>query len=127
MKYKEQQKARQLRQNGFSIGHIALELSVSKGSVSRWVRDVPLTDAQKQHLINANPVLNKQFKGASVRKQNARELRKSYQQNGISEAKKDNILHMAGCMLYWAEGAKSRYSLSIINSDKFLLRLFIYQ
>ena len=29
-----------------------------------------------------------------------------------------------GCMLYWAEGTKSRWSASVSNSDSDLLRLF---
>lgn len=32
---------------------------------------------------------------------------------------------MAGCMLYWAEGAKSRNTVRIGNSDPFLLRFFV--
>jgi hypothetical protein len=34
-------------------------------------------------------------------------------------------LHLAGCMLYWAEGDKGRQSVRIANSDPALLRLFV--
>ena len=34
-------------------------------------------------------------------------------------------LHLAGCMLYWAEGAKGRNSLNFVNSDLSMVRLFV--
>lgn len=34
-------------------------------------------------------------------------------------------LHAAGCMLYWAEGEKSRNQVRIANSDPHLLRFFV--
>jgi len=45
-KKKEQIEAREMRQQGIAIGEIALKLGVSKGSVSVWVRDIPLTEEQ---------------------------------------------------------------------------------
>jgi hypothetical protein len=33
-------------------------------------------------------------------------------------------LHLAGCMLYWAEGSKSRTSLSLTNSDPNMVAFF---
>ncbi len=47
----EQNEARRLRANGFSVKEIAKELKVSKGSISTWVRSVPLGKSQKQRLI----------------------------------------------------------------------------
>lgn len=42
-KFKEKIKARELRHRGESIKDIARKLKVSKGSVSRWCRDIELT------------------------------------------------------------------------------------
>lgn len=47
----EQNKAKRLRIKGLSLKEIASKLQVSKGSVSVWVRKVPLGKAQKQRLI----------------------------------------------------------------------------
>lgn len=47
----EQNKAKRLRVKGFSLKEIASKLQVNKGSVSVWVRKVPLGKAQKQRLI----------------------------------------------------------------------------
>lgn len=41
MKIVEKQEARKLRRAGASLGEIATQLQVSKGSVSLWVRDLP--------------------------------------------------------------------------------------
>jgi hypothetical protein len=32
---------------------------------------------------------------------------------------------MAGCMLYWAEGAKERNTVKFVNSDVAMVRLFV--
>jgi hypothetical protein len=34
-------------------------------------------------------------------------------------------LHVAGSMLYWAEGSKSRNSVVFVNSDPHMVRLFV--
>ena len=40
------------------------------------------------------------------------------------KAKEGDPLHQAGCLLYWAEGRKSRNTLVLANSDPNLMRLF---
>lgn len=50
MKPKERQEARNLRMQGFSIPRIAQTLAVSKSSASLWVRDIVLTEPQKEAL-----------------------------------------------------------------------------
>lgn len=34
-------------------------------------------------------------------------------------------LHLAGCMLYWAEGAKSKNSVAFVNTDVYMMQLFM--
>jgi uncharacterized protein YegJ (DUF2314 family) len=43
------------------------------------------------------------------------------------EADKNNWLHVAGCMLYWAEGSKrnNRNAVAFTNSDLEMMRLFL--
>lgn len=53
-----------------------------------------------------------------------REKRREYQQEGRRHARDGDPLHQAGCMLYWAEGTKSRNVAEIANSDVHLLRFF---
>lgn len=54
MKRRSELKARDLRQQGHSIGDIALMLSLSKSTVSVWVRDIELTSLQVERLKEKN-------------------------------------------------------------------------
>jgi transcriptional regulator with XRE-family HTH domain len=52
MKTEQREKARALRRDeGLSVKVIARRLGVSQSSVSRWVRDVPLTEEQRAILV----------------------------------------------------------------------------
>jgi hypothetical protein len=48
-----------------------------------------------------------------------------YQLEGRRRAREGDPVHAAGCMLYWAEGAKSRNQLRLANSDAELVRFFV--
>jgi len=48
-----------------------------------------------------------------------------YQQEGRRLARRREPLHIAGCMLYWAEGAKERNQLQFSNSDPDMARFFV--
>jgi transposase-like protein len=125
MKEEEKLKARRLRsEQGLSIGDIAKELRVARSSVSVWVRDIVLTDKQKEILRSQNPLYNRQINGSITMANKHAQLRRKYREEGAIRAKENNILHAMGCMLYWGEGSKSTCSVSISNSDSKLLRLF---
>lgn len=126
MKAVERDEAVRLRSTlGMSLGEIANKLSVSKGSVSLWVRDIRLTSEQKTILLNKNPLYNGQCAGAKKREEDARELRLQYQQEGRNKAKEKEALHMAGCMLYWAEGSKKINTVIFTNSDINMMKFFL--
>lgn len=125
MKREIRTKARQLRQEGKSISDIANELNISRGSVSSWCRDIKLTEHQKQALHEKRKHWSAQNKGAQVNRQQARQQREFYQQRGREKAKEKNPLHMMGCMLYWAEGGKQKNILHFVNSDIYMMKLFM--
>lgn len=134
MKEKERDQAVKLRkEKGLSIGEIAQLLSVSKGSVSLWVRTVPLTFEQKQKLCDKIEKNREEFSkkfcshllGNTYIRDKHIKIRKGYQEEGRKKAKKREWLHTAGCMLYWAEGSKKRNCVELTNSDPFMLKLFI--
>jgi transcriptional regulator with XRE-family HTH domain len=125
MKKLEREKALKLRSEGKSIRDIAKILNVSKGTVSIWCRNVKLTPEQIEHLNNRNPIYENSLYGAKARAEKAREVRRQHQNDGKKRAKDMDPLHMAGCMLYWAEGAKSKNTCKISNTDYYLLRMFI--
>ena len=98
--------ARGLRQEGCSVKEIAEELGVSKSTVSGWVRDIMLTQAQVDRLKNKQKQYGAQNKGAQVNRKRAFNKRKLYQEEGRKRALNESTtLHLAGCMLYWAEGS----------------------
>ena len=54
----------------------------------------------------------------------AREQRRAFQLEGRRLARERGVSYVSGCMLYWAEGAKERNSVKIVNSDRELLIVF---
>jgi transposase-like protein len=118
--------ARRLRQEqGKTLDEIALALGVAKSTVSGWVRDIELTPAQIA-AINVNKrIYGNQQRGAEVNRERARELRLKQQLAGRLKAREGRPLHMAGCMLYWAEGAKERNGIHFSNSDPYMHLMFM--
>lgn len=54
MKPEQKEASRALRREGYSLGQVAEKLQVSKSSVSNWVRDIELTQPQKEILRKAS-------------------------------------------------------------------------
>jgi hypothetical protein len=53
-----------------------------------------------------------------------RERRAAYQKEGRAAAGAGDPLHLAGCMLYWAEGSKRRGGVRLVNSDPNMVVFF---
>lgn len=122
MRVAEKQKARELRQGGLSIREIAEKLSVSKGSVSRWVRDVVLTDEQK--CLLSDRVGKCGQAAAVVSRDKYLAIRKEYQKRGRDLVKGCDKDFIAGIMLYWSEGGKSKNTVRFCNSDINMVAFF---
>lgn len=109
------------------IKRIATALGVSPSSVHAWTRDIELTAEQREHNLRGprgpvNPdVIAARAAAWQLRN---REKRQGYQDEGRERARSGDPLHLAGCMLYWAEGSKSRNAAKLANSDPDLVRLF---
>jgi hypothetical protein len=84
---------------------IARVVGVSLSSVSYWVRDVQLTSEQREALFRRMSA-NGRAAAAAGPSRAAREVRRSHQQRGRRQARRRRLGHVAGCMLYWAEGSK---------------------
>jgi hypothetical protein len=125
MKTVERLEARRLRRLGWSVKEIERHLGVSRSSVSLWVRDVPLTEEQIAELHRRNATSPGQLAGAAANAALGRARRLSYQLEGRKRARGGDPLHLAGCMLYWAEGDKGREAVRVAKSDPELLSLFV--
>ena len=122
MKTEEQRRARELRAGGCSVKEIERLLGVARSSVSRWVQDVQLTDAQRRAL--AARVTEGRLRAAERKADTARRLRREYQLEGRRSVRERDGSYAAGCMLYWAEGDKRRNTVGLANSDPELLVVF---
>lgn len=126
MKTKERELARRLRrEEGAAIGEIAQRVGVSKSSVSLWVRDIELTPAQHQALLERNPAFNRQHSGWTKVARRRRAERVAFQEDGRRRARLRDPGFVAGCMLYWAEGSKDRNQLQFTNADPVMARFFV--
>lgn len=125
MKIRERDEARTLRrEQGQSIKQIARAVGASPSSVSRWVRDIELTTEQIEALRARNPILNGQMAGARARVARARSLRHKAQVEGRAAALQGDPAHIAGCMLFWAEGSRLRNAVRFTNSDPEMIAFF---
>lgn len=106
-------------EHGIPVRELARLLGVSQSSVSLWVREIPIT--RQQMARNRSEAVERRARNWRERN---RARRRSYQQEGRARARERDPLHFAGCMLYWAEGAKGKNSLVLANSDPDLMRFF---
>ena len=120
------QKARKLRFEGHSLGDIADQVGVVKSTVSYWVRDIELNVSQILALNEAKRAqLRGQNRGAKANRDKFRAIRQTYQDAGRLRARENPTpLHLMGCMLYWAEGAKGRTEVAFVNSDPEMMLIF---
>ncbi|MBE2267426.1 MAG: hypothetical protein IAE80_04280 [Anaerolinea sp.] len=117
------EEAQRLRRTGMAIPEIAEQLGVAKSSVSAWVRNIELTPQQIERLQERKKSYGAQNKGSRHNRQKYLSLRQSYQETGRAKAREQRPLHLAGCMLYWAEGAKHPNRFYFVNSDPNMLNL----
>jgi transcriptional regulator with XRE-family HTH domain len=126
VKTRERELARELRRGeGASIKDIARRIGVSVSSVGLWVRDIELTPEQHAALAARNVAYNRQMSGTWKQAAKRRAERMSFQEHGRALARIGDPLFVAGCMLYWAEGAKGRNQLQFANSDPVMARYFV--
>jgi hypothetical protein len=120
-------RARELRLTGVPYKRIAAALKISPGTAFAWTRDIELTPEQEARSRRGpdgpqNPVA--QQKRAAAWAARCRARRAEFQEQGRQRTRDGDRLHLAGCMLYWAEGAKSRNCAKFANSDPQMVLLF---
>ena len=128
MKLVEKETARTLRKKGYSINQIVKEASLTKSSVSLWVRDIVLTKAQKNKLSERGRSMESIEKRRLIRLSNEQVKRQII----IDEAKKDFIrisleeLKLIGIILYLGEGGKTeRGTARLSNSDPLIIKIMM--
>jgi hypothetical protein len=121
--------ARRLRRElGMPIKRIAAKLGVSPSSVHAWTADIQLTEEQvaRNYGRGIEAARSTVYQRARSWSKTNRARRHVYQLEGRLKARDCSALHLAGCMLYWAEGDKNRNTLGFSNSDVNMVKLFCY-
>ncbi len=126
MKSAEKIRAISLRKRGLSYRKIQNKINISKGTLSMWLRNIPLTKSQKETLFK-----NKRYGGyKGAKKQQLKRIKKTEQlikagQNEFLELFK-NPLFLSGLLLYWAEGDKHQKEMvRFTNSDPAMIMLMM--
>ncbi|MCP3998876.1 MAG: hypothetical protein GY722_27985 [bacterium] len=109
---------------GLSYREIQILVPVPKGTLSRWRQEVTLTSAQIAAIKNRVPSQEGVPKDSQWRRRKEIEMIR-YDARHVALAKIDDSLFVAGVVLYWAEGSKTRNDLVLANTDPRALRLFI--
>lgn len=103
--------ARRLRRDGRPPEANRRKLGVAVSTVHLWTEDIELTREQNERNRTGpggphNPEwIRKRAAAWSARK---RAERQRAQDEGRRKAREGDPLHIAGCMLHWAEGSKGR-------------------
>ena len=120
-----------LRREGKSYREIHEQLGVSKSSLSLWLRDVELTDAQLALLQERRArSTTRAHQGIRTRHELRRAKVVEDARAQIPEAICESELFVAGVVAYWAEGSKhkpwrSGNLVKFTNSDPEMIRLFM--
>ncbi len=125
-----QEKSRALRLKGYSINAIAEKLSVGKGTVSYWCKDISLTEkqieliAQRSHHQATLSLLKASERQREQRLKNIKRSTEHGHHDVGQISKRD--LHMIGLGLYWGEGyKKGNQELGFTNSDPAMIVFYI--
>lgn len=126
----EKEKAIGLRKKGYSYKEILKDVPVAKSSLSLWLKDLPLTHAEKQVLKKRKDsnISHGRIKAASAHRQNRLEREKLIFEEAKIEFKRfvgDPLFH-TGIALYWAEGAKRSNMFQFSNSDPEMMKVMIF-
>jgi len=116
-------RAEKLRKQGLSYKEIHKQVPVSKSSLSLWCRDIPLSKKQIERLGKR---YDTQLRGAKANQKKSKERKQAVRQYAINEISKpnDEMLKIAGALLYWAEGCKT-VNTAIANSDPAFIVFFV--
>ncbi len=110
---------------------IAKELKVAKSTVSRWLKDIPLSEARIRELRRCNwskgEASRELFRQTMRKKREARDAATyETQRKNLGELSRQ-ALFVAGLMLYLAEGdKKDDYHIGLANTDPQVISFFIW-
>jgi len=124
MDFSKRLKAIKFRKNGLSYSEIRNSISVSKSTLSNWLKDIKLS---KEHKSRLSKLQATGYIGAKANQTKALLHHKGIKEAARIEAIKlsKKTFFIAGLMLYWAEGSKRSGQLQFSNSDPDMIKLMM--
>lgn len=117
---------RKLRRLGWTYSEIMEVLPVGKGTLSGWCGEIRLTEEQVEAIKARRPAgIRTGIPVDTQRKRRNEVARIRAEARGEVPARISDGLWLAGVILYWGEGSKTKHRLELTNSDERVLRLFI--
>ena len=122
----EKLKAIRLRKEGASYSQIRKEVKVSKGSLSLWLRDMPLSKKRLGELQGSNAVRIEKYRETRRRTRECRWAKvREVAKKDIGSLSKRELL-LTGLFLYWGEGGKTKVATTTIsNTDPAVILFFM--
>ena len=126
MKEEKRQIAIKMRTEGASYSQIKEKTKVSKGTLSYWLKDMPLSKERIRELRDVSPKRIESYRNTMRKK---KETRLDGVFKNVSNNLKDfseREFYIAGLFLYWGEGGKTKESeISMSNTDPAVLKFFL--
>ncbi|MGK2947002.1 MAG: hypothetical protein ACSLFP_00380 [Acidimicrobiales bacterium] len=129
-KIEEQNRARDLRSLGWTLGEICEELGVSKASASLWCRNVALDEAVLAQRRRARHLAGNE--GARQRGPNKLQRRKAAEIEEMQVAGREAVSHLSlrelllvGAALYAGEGSKTPGEVRFANADPRMIEFYV--
>lgn len=126
-KFKEKEEAIRLRLAGESYSRIKKIIGVSKGTLSLWLGNMPLSQDRIKELRDWNEVRIERYRETRRKKRDAiiAQVYKSERKKILPLSPRD--IFIAGLFLYWGEGGKTKTAeISLSNTNPEIIKTFIY-
>lgn len=123
-KIKEKFIAQKLREKEMSDGEIQKYISISRSTLSYWLRNLALSNEAKKILRDKEK--SRYFSSKAIREKGVEKTRRILNKS-VKEVERlqDNPLFIVGLMLYWAEGDKLNENVKFSNSDPLMIKLMM--
>lgn len=115
-----------LRKEGNSYSYIKKYINVSKSTLSRWLKDYPLSSNRIRELRDWNMVRIENYRNTRRKQREDRTNKLYLEQKRVIFPFSNRDFFIAGLFLYWGEGTKTRDNgLVVANTDPSILCFFI--
>lgn len=126
-KIKEKDRAIKLRKAGWSYSQIKAAIGVSKGSLSLWLGDMPLSRNRMRELRDWNEKRIEKYR-------ETRRIKREKMLAGVYKEEKSKILPLSkrdvfigGLFLYWGEGGKTKMAeLGFSNTNPAMCKFCVF-